>query len=112
MEAQVPPATVAQTRQGLQATVEHLKATEGDAAYYPSVRDDVLDPAWAVRMAAAYNDARALPAELLASTPTACEPCNDAGNTNLLACLNSMQAITCETAIEEVEKLLAEQGRN
>ncbi len=105
--AQVPVNNVAQMRQSLQNTVEHLKETEGDAAYYPSVRDQVLDPVWAQRMATAYNDARALPAELLASTPTACKPCNDAGNTNLLACLNSWQAITCETAIEEIERLVA-----
>lgn len=109
--AQVPATNVAQMRQSLQTTVEHLQATEGDAAYYPSVRDDVLDPAWAVRMSAAYDAARELPAELLAATPTACTPCNDAGNTDLLSCLNSWQAITCETAIEEVEKLAAEQGR-
>jgi hypothetical protein len=105
--AQVPVNNVAQMRQSLQTTVEHLKETEGDAAYYPSVRDDVLDPAWAQRMATAYNEARALPTELLANTPTACKPCNEAGNTNLLACLNSWQAITCETAIEEIEKLVA-----
>ncbi len=105
--AQVPVNNVAQMRQSLQNTVEHLKETEGDAAYYPSVRDQVLDPVWAQRMATAYNDARALPAELLANTPTACTPCNDAGNTNLLACLNSWQAITCETAIEEIERLVA-----
>jgi hypothetical protein len=106
--AQVPATNVAQTRRSLDSTVEHLKETEGDAAYYPSVRDDVLDPAWAVRMSSAYNEARNLPAELLAATPTACKPCNDAGNTNLLACLNSWQAITCETAIEEIEALVAE----
>lgn len=105
--AQVPVNNVAQMRRSLQSTVEHLKETEGDAAYYPSVRDQVLDPAWAQRMATAYNDARALPAELLAGTPTACKPCNEAGNTNLLACLNSWQAITCETAIEEIERLVA-----
>jgi len=105
--AQVPATNVAQMRQSLQTTVQHLKETEGDAAYYPSVRDDVLDPVWAQRMANAYNDARALPTELLAATPTACKPCNDAGNTNLLACLNSWQAITCETAIEEIERLVA-----
>lgn len=109
--AQVPATNVAQMRQSLQTTVEHLQATEGDAAYYPSVRDDVLDPAWAVRMSAAYDAARELPAELLAATPTACTPCNDAGNTDLLSCLNSWQAITCETAIEEIERLAAEQGR-
>lgn len=109
--AQVPPADIAQLRQGLQQTFDHLKETEGDAAYYPSVRDDVLDPAWAVRMAAAYNAARELPNELLASTPTTCQPCADAGNTNLLACLNSWQAITCESAIADIEKLVAERGR-
>lgn len=107
---QVPAATVAQMRQSLDSTVAHLKETEGDAAYYPSVRDDVLDPAWAVRMSAAYNAAREMPAELLAATPTTCKPCTDAGNTNLLACLNSWQAITCETAIEEIEALAAQQA--
>jgi len=104
--AQVPAATVAGVRQGLSDTVDHLKSTEGDAAYYPSVRDAVLDPAWAERMAAAYRSARDLPDELLASTATSCEPCREAGATSLLACLNSWQAITCETAIEEVEKLV------
>lgn len=112
VSAQVPASTVAQYRQSLETTVEHLKRAEGNAAYYPSVRDPVLDPAWAERMAAAYNAARALPAELLASTPTACQECLDGGSTNILACLNSMQAITCETAIEEVEKLVAEYERN
>ncbi len=112
VSAQIPAATVAQYRQSLETTVEHLKRAEGNAAYYPSVRDPVLDPAWAERMAAAYNAARALPAELLASTPTACQECLDGGSTNILACLNSMQAITCETAIEEVEKLVAEYERN
>lgn len=111
VSAQVPASTVAEVRQGLAATVDHLKATEGDAAYYPSVRDDVLDPAWAERMAAAYAAARDLPTELLADTPTACEPCIAAGSTSLLACLNSGQAITCETAIEEVEALLERQSR-
>jgi hypothetical protein len=109
--AQVPPATLAQMRTGLQMTVDHIKESEGDAAYYPSVRDPVLDPAWAERMAAAYNAARSLPVELLASTETQCKPCREAGNTYLLACLNSWQAITCETAIEEIEALLAERGR-
>ena len=112
VSAQIPAATVAQYRQSLETTVEHLKRAEGDAAYYPSVRDPVLDPAWAERMAAAYNAARALPADLLASTPTTCQECLDAGATDVLACLNSMQAITCETAIEEVEKLVAEYERN
>ncbi len=112
VSAQVPASTVAQTRLSLETTVEHLKLAEGDAAYYPSVRDPVLDPAWAERMAAAYNAARALPAELLASTPTACQECLDAGNTNILACLNAWQAIICETAIEEVEKLVAEHEQN
>jgi hypothetical protein len=111
LASQVPPATVAQTRRSLQSTVDHLQETEGDAAYYPSVRDDVLDPAWARRMADAYASARELPTELLAATPTTCKPCTDAGNTNLLACLNSAQAITCETAIEEIEALMAAQGR-
>jgi len=105
--AQVPPSTVTQVRQGLADTVEHLKHAEGDAAYYPSVRDEVLEPAWAERMAAAYAMARELPAELLASTPTNCQTCLDAGHGNLLACLNSWHAITCETAIAEVEKLAA-----
>jgi hypothetical protein len=105
--AQVPPSTVTQVRQSLADTVEHLKHAEGDAAYYPSARDEVLDPAWAERMAAAYAKARELPAELLASTPTACQTCLDAGHGNLLACLNSWHAITCETAIAEVEQLAA-----
>jgi hypothetical protein len=105
--AQVPPSTVTRVRQGLADTVEHLKHAEGEAAYYPSARDEVLDPAWAERMAAAYAKARELPAELLASTPTACQTCLDAGHGNLLACLNSWHAITCETAIAEVEKLAA-----
>jgi hypothetical protein len=112
ISAQVPASTVAQYRQSLETTVEHLKHAEGDAAYYPSVRDPVLDPSWAQRMAAAYNAARQLSAEILASTPTACQECLDAGNSSILACLNSMQAITCETAIEEVEKLVAEQGQD
>ncbi|MCH7823212.1 MAG: hypothetical protein IH849_00290 [Acidobacteria bacterium] len=112
VSAQVPASTIVQYRQNLETTVEHLKHAEGDAAYYPSVRDPVLDPAWAERVAAAYNAARALPAELLASTPTACQECLDAGNTNILACLNAWQAITCETAIEEVEKLVAEHEQN
>ena len=112
ISAQVPASTVAQYRQSLETTVEHLKRAEGDAAYYPSVRDPVLDPSWAQRMAAAYNAARALPAELLASTPTTCQECLDAGNTSILACLNSMQAITCETAVEEVEKLVAKHEQN
>ena len=112
ISAQVPASTVAQYRQSLEATVEHLKHAEGDAAYYPSVRDPVLGPDWAERMAAAYNAARQLPAEVLASTPTNCRECLDAGNSTVLACLNSMQAITCETAIEEVEKLVAEQGQD
>ena len=105
--AQVPPASIVQMRQSLASTVDHLKETEGDAAYYPSVRDDVLDPAWAVRMAAAYNAARELPNELLASTPTTCEPCTEAGNSDLLACLNSWQAITCEAAVEDIERLVS-----
>ena len=109
VSAQVPPATVAQYRQSLEQTVEHLKAAEGDAAYYPTVRDPVLDPAWAERMAAAYQAARALPAELLEATPTADPQCIEAGNTTLLACLNSMQAITSEIAVEEVERLVVEQ---
>jgi cytochrome c2 len=109
--AQVPATNVAQMRRSLETTVEHLKETEGEAAYYPSVRDDVLDPAWARRMADAYEAARALPAELLAATPTQCKPCQDAGNGDLLSCLNSWQAITCETAIDEVEALVAEQSR-
>ena len=57
---------------------------------------------------AAYNGARALPADLLASTPTTCDECIEVGATNLLECLNSGQAIICETAIEEVETLIAE----
>ena len=112
VSAQIPASTVAQYRQSLDTTVEHLKSAEGDAAYYPSVRDPVLDPAWAERVAAAYNAARALPAELLAATPTACQECLDAGNTSILECLNAMRAITCETAIKEVEKLVAEYERN
>lgn len=104
--AQVPPANIAQMRQSLASTVDHLKETEGGAAYYPSVRDDVLDPAWAERMAAAYNAARQMPNELLAATPTTCQPCADAGNTDLLTCLNSWQAITCESAIEDIERLI------
>lgn len=112
VSAQIPASTVAQYRQSLDTTVEHLKSAEGDAAYYPSVRDPVLDPAWAERVAAAYNAARALPAELLAATPTACQECLDAGNSSILECLNAMRAITCETAIKEVEKLVAEYERN
>ena len=103
----MPPADIARMRQSLATTVEHLKETEGDAAYYPSVRDDVLDPGWAERMAAAYNAAREMPNELLAATPTTCEPCAQAGNTDLLACLNSWQAITCEAAVEDIERLVA-----
>ena len=111
VSAQIPASTVAQYRQSLETTVQHLKQAEGDAAYYPSARDPVLDAAWAERMAAAYNAARALPAELLAATPTSCQECLDAGATDVLACLNSMRAITCETAIEEVERLVAAQGQ-
>ncbi len=106
--SQVPPANIADMRRSLATTVEHLKETEGDAAYYPSVRDDVLDPAWAERMAAAYNAARQIPNDVLAATPTTCTPCTEAGATDLLACLNSSQAITCEAAIDDIEKLIAE----
>ncbi len=108
--AQVPPANIAQMRQSLATTVDHLKETEGNAAYYPSVRDDVLDPAWAERMAAAYNAARQMPNELLAATPTTCQPCAEAGNTDLLACLNSWQAITCEEAVQDIEHLVEGEG--
>jgi hypothetical protein len=108
--SQVPPANIADMRRSLASTVEHLKETEGDAAYYPSVRDGVLDPEWAVRMAAAYNAARQMPNEVLAATPTTCTPCAEAGNTDLLACLNSWQAITCEAAVEDIEKLIAAAG--
>ena len=109
LAGQVPASTVAQVRQQLQDTVDYLKSAEGDSAYYPSVRDEVLTSDWFQRMADAYRTARNLPTELLASTPTSCNSCVDAGHTNLLACLNSWHAITCETAVEEIEKLAAEQ---
>ena len=109
MAGRFPTSTIAEVRQGLQGTVEYLKETEGDAAYYPSVRDRVLDVAWAERMVAAYDAARELPVELLAETPTSCKACLDAGYENLLECLNSGHAITCETAVEEIHKLAAEQ---
>ena len=103
-----PDSTITEVRQGLQGTVEYLKETEGDAAYYPSVRDRVLDIAWAERMVAAYDAARELPVELLAQTTTSCKACLDAGHTSLLECLNSGHAITCETAVDEVHTLAAE----
>ena len=102
-----PISTITEVRQGLQSTVEYLKETEGDAAYYPSVRDRVLDVAWAERMVAAYDAASELPVELLAETTTSCKACLDAGHESLLECLNSGHAITCETAVEEVHTLAA-----
>ena len=106
---QVPASTVARLRQQLQDTVDYLKSAEGDSAYYPSVRDELVTSEFFVRVAAAYRAAQELPTELLAGTTTSCKACIDAGHNDLLACLNSWHAITCETAVQEVEELVAAQ---
>lgn len=100
-----PPEAGNQYRQSLAEQVEHLKVTEGDAAYYPSPQDEVLGPEWFDRMVRAYRLARDIPAEALAEVTVQDPACS-----NLLECLNGIGGLTSETAIDAVERLATQRG--
>ena len=102
--ATFPPASGTRYRQALAQAVEHLVATEGESANYPSNQDAILGPEWFERMVNAYRLAREIPAARLAAVQLD-DP--DPNCTNLLACLNSA-GIVSEAAVDAVEKLAAE----
>lgn len=104
--AMFPPEAGDKYRASLAEAVEHLKATEGEAAHYPSAQDPILSPEWFDRMVQAYRLARDIPAEDLAAVTLEGDP----GCSNLLQCLNSSAAVTSEAAVEAVERLAAERG--
>lgn len=99
-----PPEAGEQYRQSLASAVEHLVATEGESANYPSNQDEILGPEWFERMVNAYRLAREIPADRLAAVQLE-DP--DPNCTNLLACLNS-GGLVSEAAVDAVEKLAAE----
>ena len=102
---QFPPEAGNEYRATLATQVEHLKAAEGDSAYYPSPQDKVLSPEWFERMVRAYRLAQDIPAAALAAVEIEDPACS-----NLLDCLNSTAAVTSEAAVEAVFQLAAERG--
>ena len=99
-----PPEAGDQYRQSLATAVEHLVATEGESANYPSNQDAILGPEWFERMINAYRLAREIPADRLAAVQLD-DP--DPNCTNLLTCLNT-GGLVSEAAVDAVEQLAAE----
>lgn len=100
-----PPEAGEQYRRSLEEAVAQLKVAEGESVYYPSTRDDVLEPEWFDRMVRAYRLAMEIPADALAAVTVDDPACSD-----LLSCLNSVAGLTSEATVVAVERLAQEHG--